>query len=138
MTMIGQEKPSLEDLVHYGVLGMKWGKHRAKASAADIHAARQRQSERRQAHRTASREFQTAVKSKTMDYAGDVAKLEKVQATSDAIFDNSDRAIALRLTRGEKALSVLLTGPVGLVVIGATSAASRRQEQRTDKWAKQP
>ena len=73
-----------------------------------------------------------------MDYAGDVAKLEKVQATSDAIFDNSDRAIALRLTRGEKALSVLLTGPVGLVVIGATSAASRRQEQRTDKWAKQP
>ena len=28
MIMLGQEKPSLEELIHFGVKGMKWGTHK--------------------------------------------------------------------------------------------------------------
>lgn len=45
----------------------------------------------------------------------------------------SDPVIASRMTRGEKVVGVLLTGPVGLVAIGATSVASRRIEYKLDK-----
>lgn len=32
--MIGAEKPSLDDLVHFGVLGMKWGVHKRRADGS--------------------------------------------------------------------------------------------------------
>jgi hypothetical protein len=34
MSMMGQEKPSLEELAHHGVKGMKWGKRRG---LTDVH-----------------------------------------------------------------------------------------------------
>ena len=38
---VGFERPSPEEtLEHYGVLGMKWGRHRAKANGTQIRAAR--------------------------------------------------------------------------------------------------
>ena len=30
MTIMGQEKPSLDDLMHHGVKGMKWGVHKQR------------------------------------------------------------------------------------------------------------
>ena len=37
------EKPSLEDLTHYGVKGMKWGVRKAAANRREIKSARARQ-----------------------------------------------------------------------------------------------
>lgn len=40
MTYLGQEKPSLEDLAHYGVPGMKWGHRKARTGLIDKKTAR--------------------------------------------------------------------------------------------------
>jgi hypothetical protein len=136
--MRGQEKMSLEDaLVHYGVLGMKWGKSRAKASSGQIHDARDRQMSRVEvvgdAKKALVKDSRTRLKSGRAA-EGPSAKLKKNLDDAEKDFlDNPDRAIAVRMTRGEKALSLALAGPVGLVLIGATSATSRRIEQKQDK-----
>lgn len=93
-----ERSPSPGELIHYGVVGMKWGK-RKKATAKDIYTAR--------------------------------ARLMKDGAAVPK--QDSDRIIAARMTRGEKVVSVLLTGPIGLTAIAATSGVSRRIEYKQDK-----
>lgn len=128
MTIIGQEKPSLEDLAHFGVLGMKWG-HRKAATGKDIRAARRRlntSANKFDDQRDRVKETEKGTKAR----ADAKKKLEKMR--SDWMKD-PDRVIASRMTRGEKAAALIIAGPFGLIPIAATSAISRTIERKQDK-----
>lgn len=121
MTYLGGGKPSLDDLAHYGVLGMKWG-NRAKANGSDIRSAR-----RRLTKQVDTIDTQKSVVNKT---GKGQAKLASMKVD---FLNNPDRVIANRLTRGEKAFVMLMAGPTAGVTVAAiagTSAVSRRIEQK--------
>lgn len=140
--MYTQEKPDLEELAHHGVLGMKWGKTRAKASRSDIMSARTRNKSR-----TRKIERQES-KINTLKGKGQASKKEeKTLATMKSDYLKSpDRVIAARMTRGEKAATIIMGVGVGNVlapvalpvavagVIG-TSARSRRIESKQEDGA---
>jgi hypothetical protein len=133
MNIVGEDKPDLDELMHYGVLGMKWGQ-RKKGGGKEIRKARRNlRGERRKLNSVeeARREAPKGSEART--------KLDKKLNTLQREYNkNPDRVLANRLTRGEKLASVLLLGPVGLVAIGGTSARSRRveQKQETNKYNK--
>ena len=128
---VGFEKPSPEEsLEHYGVLGMKWGKHRAKANGTQIRAARR--NVRRQAEDVLDQRDKVKAKAKgSTDRAKEQKKLDKMKTN---FLNNPDRVIAARLTRGEKIVAAILLTPAGAAAaIGTTSAVSRAIEQRQEK-----
>lgn len=123
-----------ETLAHYGVMGMKWGRHRAQANGVDIRAARGRVATQRKKLDSAHSKAQN-----TADKGKREAALKEVGKMKADFLKNPDRVIASRMTRGEKQLSIglgILTG-VGIVpavaVIAGTSAASRRIERKQEK-----
>jgi len=126
------DKPELpteeEALAHYGVLGMKWGKSRAKASASEIRSARRGLQEKDVKYGRLEDKLWEA-KSAT-DSKKIISAMRKMEQDNKK---DPRNAIANRLTRGEKAALVILSGPVGLVGIAATSAVSRRAEYVSDK-----
>jgi hypothetical protein len=121
---------SLDDvLAHYGVMGMKWGQ-RKQADAHDIRAARFRL----QAKSEQYRQLQKKVNKTPRGSAQRTAGKAKLHQQKVSFLKNPDRVVATRMTRGEKAVALLLTLPVGgvagVAAIGATSAISRRIEYK--------
>lgn len=139
-TIVGYEQPDLDDLLHYGVLGMKWGKTRAKADTTSIKRARGRNQARRAQIKKQESKINT-LKGKGQSYKKEEKTLSGMKAS---YLKNPDRVIASRMTKGEKYTSVilgtLLTGPVGLTAATAaivgTSARSRAIENRLDNTKK--
>lgn len=132
--IVGQEKPSLEDLAHVGVLGMKWG-HRKAASTNQIRKARRNVDIQKQRIADQKDTVNQLAKGTKNRAAGE----KKLSDMKLSLLKNPDRATAARLTRGEKYL-VLTFGvlvppafPVAVAKIAATSAISRRIEQKQDK-----
>lgn len=127
---VGFEKPSPEEsLEHYGVLGMKWGRTRARANGTQIRAARRNVS--RQASDVLDQKDKVKAKPKgSAERAKEQKKLDKMKQN---FFDNPDRVIAARLTRGEKIALAILATPAGAAgAIAGTSAVSRAIEQRQE------
>lgn len=130
MTHVGDEKPSLEDLKHYGVLGMKWGQ-RKTASGKEILAARRRLAKDQQ-HRLGQMDKLLDTKRGSKERKSAEKKLADMYAS---FLKDPDRVIAARMTRGEKFAALIIGGPIGLAGIAATSAHSRRIEAKQDAKA---
>lgn len=130
MTILNENKPPIGELVHYGVLGMKWGKTRAKASAAEIRGARGRLSTERA--KLAKQETKVGKARDAQQLKSEQKKLAQMRSS---YLKNPDRVVAARMTRGEKVVTLLILGvtPVGVGAVAATSARSRRIEQKQDK-----
>jgi len=136
--MINQEFTTPGDaLLHYGVLGMKWGKSRARGSTVQIKQAHARD----EAAKVAIRKADTNA-ARTADAGERAIKNMKVKEMKVARLNNPDRVLAARMTRGEKA-AVLVVGkftfvglPIAVGAIAGTSARSRRIErkQETNKY----
>lgn len=128
-----EEKPSIDDaLVHFGVLGMKWGHKRQKAGPTQIRAARRNVDAQARAYRANVQKVKKLQAGSAKRSAGEKA-LAKQKV---AYLKNPDRVIAVRLTRGEKLASVIIAGPLlgtGFLPIIGTSVASRRIERKQDK-----
>lgn len=139
--IVGQEKPSLDELAHFGVKGMKWGVRTATPTAKQIRVARS------QVLTEASRYNKAARKLKTT--TGENRKKLEVTLNKrrQRYLNNPNRAIAARMTRGEKALSVILgleaggVGVAGSVASIATSSAISRgvaYKQKNKKYKVDP
>lgn len=120
---VGAEKPSLEELAHHGVKGMKWGEHKKKFSTEEIKDARARQASR--AHRLND-------KAATLNLATgkkkDAAAKAYVKAHNE-LMTNKDAAVAARMTKGEKAANLILAGPFGAIAIGVNKHQVKNLEK---------
>lgn len=139
MIIVGQEKPSLEELSlqHFGVKGMHWGVKRGVGP--EIRRARRSV----MADKVALRD-QKRVISGTKRGSAERTKAKKKFADMKVnALNNPDRAMAVRLTRGEKAALLLFnsTNPVSFAgavgAIAGTAIESRviakRQQSRLAK-----
>jgi hypothetical protein len=129
MKIVNDDKPSIEDVMaHHGVKGQKWGVRKAKATSAEIHAARQRQDARLRELGRHSDAVDTAPTAKARALA-----TKKAQASARDFQTNEDRVTAARMTRGEKAAALILTGPLGAAIIINNSASRRRITREVDQ-----
>lgn len=127
MKALGKEMSPEETLAHYGVLGMKWGRTRARATAGEIREARSRVNAQR--GKLLSKEVAAIKASPGQEKKKAVVDANRMRAR---YLKNPDRVTAARMTRGEKAVFALLV-PGGLAAIAGTSAASRRIEYKQDR-----
>lgn len=130
---IGETMTDEDSLAHYGVAGMKWGQTRAKGSGSDIRAARF--NVRKQQEKIADQAFALNQATKSGNTAKANAAAKKYVEMNAKLLKDPDRVLASRLTRGEKVVTVALAGPLGLALVGATSATSRRIERKQETGA---
>lgn len=116
---ISEDKPSPEDVLHYGVKGMKWG-HR-KPTGDEIRSARARvglkQNELHEAQKKARR-------------GTDKDRARAAKLTTEFL-KNPDRPTAIRMTTGEKFITGIFGSPAAAgLSIAITETAARTIEDR--------
>lgn len=122
---VGAEKPSLEELAHHGVKGMKWGQHKApgsKPSTEQIKDARVRQFSRLANVNAQAHKLNLATGKQKDVEAKKYVKLHNDFQT------NKDAAVAARMTKGEKAANLILAGPFGAIAIAANAHSVKKLE----------
>lgn len=139
--MIHDDKPSLDELMHHGVKGQKWGVRKRKPNSLEIDAARvsvRRSASAAATARTASRNA-TRSNSKTAD----VKKKEAKQLMLKHL-NNPDRVTAAYMTNGEKVamgiLGIGLTGgtvPVAYAVGNKIGRDTIRRRQQAGYYRRQ-
>jgi hypothetical protein len=117
-------------LAHFGVKGMKWGVRneetggRRKATSQEIMDARITTQARTSSIFEADRRVRTAsTPAEKKKALADVERLAKQLAESD------DTRVANMMTSGEKAAAVLVTGPIGLLII-----RSNKKQTTEERW----
>lgn len=142
--IVGQDKPSLSELAHYGVKGMHWGITTNRGNAAtkaEATAARRNLKKKSTQYRKDFRRYD-----KLKDGSPAKAALEaKLRKQHEDYLKDPERIIAARMTRGEKFSTGLLSTPGGLASMGiaaasiaTTSVVSRRidYKQKTGAYNK--
>jgi hypothetical protein len=125
--VITEEKPGTPaELVHFGVLGMKWGVRRSQGThsfKAKNPTAAKRAAEIGRA-RASVKKTKTAYKAET-----DPGKQKQLK---DVHLNNPDRATALRLTKGEKIVAGLLytLAPIPVVPLATGVTVAVRTGKR--------
>jgi hypothetical protein len=138
------EKESLADnfLEHHGVVGMKWGKHKAnrtesgksgkapkadpggtgkngKVTSGDIHLARFKQQARLRKLQEAEGDFFVARTAKGQD------KAEKIMRKHEkALFNNPDAKMAAKMTKAEKVGAGIVYGMAAVMTVGYIAIAA--------------
>lgn len=131
MIILNDVNPPLEEVLHSGVKGMRWGVRNKRPTGSQIHGARQRQDQRL---RELFRQDDIASTSSGRTKISAEAKAKKVAKDFQT---NEDRVTAARMTKGEKAISLILTGPIGATVIGLNSLHVRSVARQTDRLREQ-
>lgn len=127
MTILGQNKPDIIDLVQSGVKGMKWGVRKNSYTNAEIQAARHRQAVRILEARNLARQAR-------MQNGKPKSTTERKILKKVADWETSeDRVIATRISRGEKILHVVLLGPLSAVTLSANAIKVRNTKNEVDK-----
>lgn len=132
-----------EELLHYGVLGMKWGQGK-KATDKDIQKARKRLKAQSKAYRKEYKKYDRAAEGSVRKQALET----KLRRLEQNYMKDPDRVVAARMMRGEKfgtayaaVMASVTTGGFGTPVnaaiaggtIATTSAISRRIEYKQDR-----
>lgn len=131
-----KDKPSLDELMHYGVKGMRWGHRKSGISSADIKDARARTAVRvREVNKA-----HTAIY-KTKNDKDEKKAVQTYDKKRMEYLKNPDRATAQRLTTGEKfAIGLLgISGvgtPAAAGVLAGQQAAKKIQERSVAKYNK--
>lgn len=122
--------PAEEFLTHHGVVGMKWGKHKAKG---DSGGSRKERRQQRDGEIVTARRAQSARQRKLQEAEGDfyVARTAKGQDKAEKImrqrekdfFLNKDAATAAKLTSGEKRAVAIAYGAMGVMSISMIAAS---------------
>lgn len=136
--MISTEKPGTpEELVHYGVKGMKWGVKRSRDSKR-VSSSKQFKKDfpTRRARRDEIRRARASVAKADIDFQF-APNAQARRNAANVYLNNPDRVTARRLTAGEKAVAALLVGtgvaaaPVAAGV--ATNIAIRKGIERNQR-----
>jgi hypothetical protein len=130
--VIGPVKPPLDELAHYGVKGMRWGQ-RKKYSSADIKNARAGQNSRLRQLQRAEDDLNTVASNPRATTAQEKRAVRNFQKLEKDYEGDPQRAIAARMTRGEKIATVILTGPLAVVPLGVNAATVRSIEKSQQK-----
>lgn len=121
--VLGGEKPSLEDLTHYGVKGMRWGERRRT-----IHQARRKAGKLADDVDDKEAAYVTAKKS------GKASAISKARKDLNETSKKEDRNLltAATLTRGEQIAISLVGGPLGLALVAGQGVATRDNKKIKD------
>jgi hypothetical protein len=126
-----EEKPPLSAfrvLAHYGTKGMKWGVRKKRSTAQEIWDAEARQESRA---RNINRAVDRANLAKTP--AAQKAAAKALQKAADEYNTSEDRVTAARMSRGQKAALVILTGGVGALTLPVLAVSNRATERSVDR-----
>lgn len=128
MSFVGQEKPELDELAHFGVKGMRWGVRRGLTTAQDRKNLESRKvidkmtRQRDVALIKSANPFSSSEKRKEMRALG-----KQIQTD---IKNSPHLAPSIRMTAGEKVAVTLLGGPAGLGGVLINEAFARGVERR--------
>lgn len=122
--MTTSEKPSSDELSHYGVKGMKWGQHK-RSTASPLKVSYGKTNRRptraeiltaREKERSLTDQIKPLDKKYSKDSStGKLAFSKEHEKLYDQLFNGDQRVIATYKTRGEKAVSAILLGPFGAI-----------------------
>lgn len=135
-----EEKPSLEELAleHFGVKGMKWGVVKAKLADSKAPTGKVIRKARRSVNKQERKLFGQHVRQLgTFNKEKRAARKTKMAGMKLALLNDPDRATAARITRGEKALILVLGTPLSVAgaattagILGASTAQRKIIEKR--------
>lgn len=134
MTFVGQDKPDLDDLAHFGVKGMRWGVRRGLTTAKD----RQNLESRKTINKMTLQRDVSAIKSvnpfSSKEKRAEMRSLTK-QMQKD-IKASPHLAPSIRMTAGEKTALIILGGPAGIGGVLVNEALARRVEKKQARMQK--